>query len=245
VFDWDERHGPARLAFTSRHGGVSRAPYDELNLGGHVGDDVAAVETNRGRVAEAFGVSRDCLLFMNQVHGAGVAVVDGPWSAAGEVPEVDALVTADPALALAVLVADCAPVLFVDPAAGVVAAAHAGRAGMAAGVVHAVLDAMTRLGAVPSRMLARVGPAICGYCYEVPVHLRAEVAAAVPESVGVTRHGTPSLDVPAGVLAQLAARVPDVAWVGPCTFESARHFSFRRDRTTGRSAGVVRAGLPQ
>jgi YfiH family protein len=245
VFDWDERHGPARLAFTSRHGGVSRPPYDELNLGGHVGDDEAAVEGNRARVADAFGVPRECLLFMNQVHGAGVAVVDGPWPADGELPQVDALVTVNPALALVVLVADCAPVLFVDPTAGVVAAAHAGRAGMAAGVVDAVLDAMTGLGADLARMRARVGPAICGYCYEVPAPLRADVAAAVPDSVGVTRRGTPSLDVPGGVLAQLAARVPDVAWVGPCTMESARHFSFRRDRTTGRSAGVVRAGLPQ
>ena len=242
MLGWDERHGAARLAFTDRHGGVSAPPYDALNLGGHVGDDPAAVEANRGRVAAAFGVGPERLVFMTQVHGAGVAVVDAAWCErpAGEpLPEVDALVTARPGLALAVLVADCAPVLLADPAAGVVAAAHAGRRGMAAGVVHATLDAMESLGARAEQVVARVGPTVCGYCYEVPDELRASVAAAVPAGFGVTRRATPAVDVPSGVLSQLAARGVDAHWVGPCTLESADHYSFRRNRVTGRSAGVV------
>ena len=239
MLGWDDRHGAARLAFTDRHGGVSAPPYDALNLGGHVGDDPVAVEANRDRVAAAVGVPRERLVFMTQVHGAGVAVVDGGRPAGEPLPEVDALVTAQPGLALAVLVADCAPVLLADPAAGVVAAAHAGRTGMAVGVVHTTLDAMESLGARAERVVARVGPTVCGYCYEVPDELRASVAAAVPAGFGVTRRATPSVDVPSGVLSQLADRGVDAQWVGPCTLESADHFSFRRNRVTGRSAGVV------
>jgi hypothetical protein len=241
VFGWESEVGGARLAFTDRWGGVSKPPYDTLNLGGHVGDDQGAVEANRARVAAAFGVPRPNLLFMEQVHGSGVAVVDGPWAEDESVPRVDALVTANADLALAVLVADCSPVLLTDPGAGVVAAAHAGRVGMAVGVVDAVLDAMASLGADLSRTVARVGPAVCGYCYEVPAGLRAEVAAVVPRAAAVTRRATPALDVPGGVLEQLAARVGDAAWVGPCTVESPNCFSYRRDAVTGRSAGVVRA----
>jgi YfiH family protein len=243
VFSWELRTGAALLVFTDRHGGVSASPYDSLNLGGHVGDPPDAVEENRRRLAAAVGVARDHLLFMEQVHGPAVAVVDGPWTQGEPLPAVDALVTARPGLALAVLVADCAPVLLADPVAGVVGAAHAGRAGMAAGVVDAVLDAMESAGAQGSRIVARVGPTVCGACYEVPADLRAEVAAAVPAGFGVTRQGTPAVDVPAGVLSQLTARVADVAWAGPCTLESPDHFSYRRDRTTGRSAGVVVAGV--
>ncbi|MET7613886.1 laccase domain-containing protein, partial [Streptomyces seoulensis] len=126
----------AHFVFTDRWGGVSAAPYAELNLGGAVGDDPGAVRTNRELTAKALGVDPAGVVWMNQVHGAGVAVVDEPW---GErpVPEVDALVTTRRGLALAVLTADCVPVLLADPVAGVVAAAHAGRPGMLAGVVPA------------------------------------------------------------------------------------------------------------
>jgi hypothetical protein len=241
VIGWREEIGGARLAFTDRDGGVSRRPYDSLNLGGHVGDDPQAVAENRRRVAAAFDISPTHLLFMEQVHGRDVAVVDGPWPVDQPLPRVDALVTASPEVAVAVLVADCAPVLVVDPVAGVVAAAHAGRPGLAAGIVDATLDAMSGAGADLDRCVARVGPSVCAACYEVPEALRAEVAHRVPAARAVTRHGTPALDVPGGVLAQLSARVPDVAWVGPCTRETASQFSYRRERATGRSAGVVRA----
>ncbi|MFZ4284742.1 peptidoglycan editing factor PgeF [Streptomyces rhizosphaericola] len=234
----DSATGSAHFAFTDRWGGVSAAPYGELNLGGAVGDDPAAVGANRERAARGLGLDPASVVWMNQVHGRDVAVVDGPWGADAEVPAVDALVTTRRGLALAVLTADCTPVLLVEPVAGVVGAAHAGRPGLVAGVVPAVVEAMTALGARPSRITARTGPAVCGRCYEVPAEMRAEVAEAVPGTWAETSWGTPAVDVTGGVHAQLAALgVSDLHRSPVCTRESGDHFSYRRDRTTGRLAG--------
>ncbi|MGW7265547.1 peptidoglycan editing factor PgeF [Streptomyces sp. NPDC054842] len=229
----------AHFAFTDRWGGVSAVPYEELNLGGAVGDDPGAVRTNRELAAKSLGLDPARVVWMNQVHRADVAVVDEPW---GErpVPEVDALVTARRGLALAVLTADCTPVLLADPVAGVAAAAHAGRPGMVAGVVPAAVAAMVELGAEPSRIVARTGPAVCGRCYEVPDAMRAEVAAVEPAAHAETSWGTPAVDVTAGVHAQLERLgVRDREQSPVCTIESDDHFSYRRDRTTGRLAGYV------
>ncbi|MFF5019193.1 peptidoglycan editing factor PgeF [Streptomyces sp. NPDC001165] len=229
----------AHFAFTDRWGGVSAAPYEELNLGGAVGDDPAAVRENRELAAKALGLDAGQVVWMNQVHGADVAVVDAPW---GErpVPEVDAIVTVRRGLALAVLTADCVPVLLADPVAGVVAAAHAGRPGMVKGIVSAAVRAMAELGAEPGRIVARTGPAVCGRCYEVPEQMRAEVAAVEPTAHAETSWGTPAVDVSAGVHAQLdRLGVCDRAHSPVCTLESGDHFSYRRDRTTGRLAGYV------
>ncbi|MEU2896644.1 peptidoglycan editing factor PgeF [Streptomyces sp. NPDC088106] len=229
----------AHFAFTDRWGGVSAAPYAELNLGGAVGDDPGAVRANRDLAAKSLGADPARVVWMNQVHGADALVVDEPW---GErpVPEADAVVTARRGLALAVLTADCVPVLLADPAAGVVAAAHAGRPGMLAGVVPAAVRAMTGLGADPARIVARTGPAVCGRCYEVPDAMRADAAAAEPAAYATTSWGTPAVDVAAGVLAQLERLgVRDREQSPVCTLESDDHFSYRRDRTTGRLAGYV------
>jgi YfiH family protein len=229
----------AHFAFTDRWGGVSAAPYEELNLGGAVGDDPDAVRTNRELAAKTLGLDPALVVWMNQVHGDGVAEVDGPW---GErpVPEVDAIVTTRRRLALAVLTADCTPVLLADPVAGVAAAAHAGRPGMVAGVVPAAVRAMVKLGAETSRIVARTGPAVCGRCYEVPDAMRAEVAAVEPAAYAETSWGTPAVDVTAGVHAQLERLgVHDREQSPVCTRESQDHFSYRRDRTTGRLAGYV------
>ncbi|MEU2223708.1 peptidoglycan editing factor PgeF [Streptomyces sp. NPDC018347] len=229
----------AHFAFTDRWGGVSAAPYEELNLGGAVGDAPEAVRGNREAAAGALGLDPGLVVWMNQVHGADVAVVDAPW---GErpVPEVDALVTARRGLALAVLTADCVPVLLADPVAGVAAAAHAGRPGMVKGVVPAAVRAMVELGAEPERIVARTGPAVCGRCYEVPETMRAEVAAVEPAAHAETSWGTPAVDVSAGVHAQLdRLGVCDRAQSPVCTLESGDHFSYRRDRSTGRLAGYV------
>lgn len=229
----------AHFAFTDRWGGVSAAPYEELNLGGAVGDDPGAVRANRELAAGVLGLDPARVVWMNQVHGADVAVVDGPWGAAA-VPEVDAIVTARRGLALAVLTADCTPVLLADPAAGIAAAAHAGRPGMVAGVVPAAVRAMMELGAEPSRIVARTGPAVCGRCYEVPEAMRAEVSAVEPAAHAETSWGTPAVDVTAGVHAQLERLgVRDRAQSPVCTLESSDHFSYRRDRATGRLAGYV------
>lgn len=231
--------GGAHFAFTDRRGGVSASPYDSLNLGGAVGDDPADVEANRRRAAEALGRDPARVVWMNQVHGSDVAVVDAPWGG-GPVPAVDALVTVRADLTLAVLTADCVPVLLADPAAGVVAAAHAGRPGLVAGVVPATVEAMVRLGARPERITAMLGPSVCGRCYEVPERMRDDVVAVVPEAGATTRQGTPAVDVAAGVRAQLArlgVAASDESHV--CTLESGEHFSYRRERTTGRLAGYV------
>ncbi|MFF7243819.1 peptidoglycan editing factor PgeF [Embleya sp. NPDC008237] len=230
--------GGARFAFTDRWGGTGAAPYDELNLGDHVGDDPRVVAANRARTARALGLSPERVVWMNQVHGNTVTVVDA--ASAEPLPATDALVTATAGLALAVLVADCTPVLLADPQAGVVAAAHAGRPGLAAGVVPAAVRAMCELGADPARIVARTGPAVCGACYEVPEAMCEEVSAVVPAARARTREGTPGLDIPAGVWAQLAAQgVASGEKSHICTRESSDHFSYRRDRSTGRIAGYV------
>lgn len=229
----------AHFAFTDRWGGVSAAPYEELNLGGAVGDDPGTVTANREIAAKSLGLDPGDVVWMNQVHGSDVTVVDGPWRDR-PVPEVDAIVTARRGLALAVLTADCVPVLLADPVAGIAAAAHAGRPGMIAGVVPAALRAMTELGADPARIVARTGPAVCGRCYEVPDAMRTEVAAEESTAYAETSWGTPAVDVAAGVHAQLARLgVHDRAQSPVCTLESGDHFSYRRDRTTGRLAGYV------
>lgn len=242
MFLWSQRLEPgadrsgAHWGFTSRRGGVSAAPWDGLNLGGHVGDEPQAVEANRERLAEAVGVPRDHLLFMNQVHGDHVVVVDGPW--AGEVPDADGVVTTRPDVALAVLVADCTPVLLLDREAGVAGAVHAGRPGMVAGVAGRAVAAMRELGA--RDIEAAVGPSVCGRCYEVPATMREDAALVTPVSATVSWTGTPAIDVAAGVVAQLRELDVTVHWVPGCTRESADLYSYRRDKVTGRFAGVVR-----
>ena len=229
----------AHFAFTDRWGGVSAVPYEELNLGGAVGDDPDAVRTNRELAAKSLGLDPVLVVWMNQVHGADVAVVEEPWSAS-DIPSVDAVVTARRGLALAVLTADCTPVLLADSVAGIAGAAHAGRPGMVAGVVPAAVRAMVELGADPARIIARTGPAVCGRCYEVPADMRADVAAVEPAAYAETSWGTPAVDVTAGAHAQLdRLGVRDREQSPVCTRESDDHFSYRRDRTTGRLASYV------
>jgi hypothetical protein len=230
-----------RRVVTDRRGGRSASPYDSFNLGAHVGDDPAAVAANRERLARELGVPGDRLVWMTQVHGNGVAVLEE--APEGPVPDVDALVTATPGLVLCVLVADCVPVLLADPVAGVVAAVHAGREGVRQGVVSAALAAMTRLGARPGDVQALLGPAVCGADYEVPRALQVQVARVAPASAVRTRRGTPGLDLRAGIAEVLrGAGVGQVVHDPRCTVEDRRLFSHRRDGVTGRQAGVVWLG---
>jgi polyphenol oxidase len=226
------------MTITDRFGGASSAPYDSRNLGGAVGDDPATVRHNRDKTAAELGLDPARVVYMRQVHSADVAYVTEPFGA--EPPALDAVVTGEPGLGLCVLVADCVPVLVADPRAGLVGAAHSGRAGTALGVVPALVRAMAGRGADPARMTALVGPSACGRCYEVSAELRDDVAASLPETWSTTRRGTPALDVRAGVAAQLAAEgVADVRHDDRCTIESPELYSYRRDRTTGRFAGYV------
>jgi polyphenol oxidase len=213
---------------------VSAGRYTGLNLGAHVGDAADAVAENRRRLTERLGRP---VVYMDQCHGAEVAVVSG-------VPDVppsgDALVTTSTAVALAVLVADCVPVLLADSEAGVVAAVHAGREGVRQGVLPAALSAMASLGARARHVTALLGPAVCGACYEVPEQMQADVARVAPSAAVRTRAGTPGLDLRAGVEEILRrAGIPEVVQDPRCTVEDPQLFSHRRDGITGRQAGIV------
>lgn len=252
--------GPGvRAAFTTRRGGVSTGPWAELDLALHVGDDPAAVRRNRALLADAFGAP---IRYGQQVHGTTVVTVDAGSSSdavsesdaapesdvvseagdAGE-DECDAFVTGALGLGLGVLVADCLPVLLADPAVGVIATAHAGRRGLADGILQAVVRAMVKRGARPERIRAAVGPGAGPCCYEVPERLRDEVAAVLPSTAATTRRGTPSLDLPAGAVEALGlVGVQQVQRSGICTIDDERFFSYRRaaGEPTGRFAGIVR-----
>ena len=245
----DER-GRVAVAFTDRSGGVSSPPYAELSLAVPVApvSDLplpalrAEVEENEGRVLRALGATPGSLRSMRQVHGA--AVVDaGGGPTPDEPPVADALVTDRQGVVLSARAADCVPVLLGDDAARVVAAVHAGRVGLTAGVVPAALRALRDRGA--RRVTAWVGPHVCGRCYEVPAGLRDEVEAVVPGTASETSWGTPALDLGAGVRRQLEDATRDglaVEVVGHevCTVEDERFYSYRRQGAeAGRHAGLV------
>jgi len=227
--------GHAELAFTDRYGGVSAPPYDELNLAISGGDDEAAKAENRRRLLADFGPG-DVLCDLYQMHGADVVLAAPEWP---QRPHADGIVAMTPGLTLLVRAADCVPVLLVAPDQGVVGAAHSGRPGLVAGIVPATVARMRELGA--DRIEGWIGPHVCGRCYEVPQQMRADVAAVVPDSYAETSWGTPSLDLGAGVRAQLEELDVEVHDVSRCTRESADLYSYRRDgERAGRLAGVVR-----
>jgi purine-nucleoside/S-methyl-5'-thioadenosine phosphorylase / adenosine deaminase len=227
-----------RRVTTTRAGGVSAPPFDTFNLGDHVGDDPAAVAANRSRLAAAIGLGAERVVWMNQVHGDRVEVVDGPRDAA--VDNTDALVTATPGLALAVVTADCVPVLLADARAGVIAAVHAGRVGAQRGVVARALEAMLALGAQAGDVSALLGPAVSGRNYEVPAAMADEVEAALPGSRTTTAAGTPGLDLRAGIACQLRDLAVAAIDVDPrCTVADPTLFSHRRGAPTGRLASLV------
>jgi YfiH family protein len=235
-------------AFTGRAGGGSAAPYATLNLGLRVGDDLRRVLANRRRVATVLGLAGRPWALARQVHGAEILRVEagrlgqGPPEARPPLGDADGLVTSDPGVVLAVLTADCAPVLLADPAAGVVGAVHAGWRGLAAGVVEAGVAALAGLGADPGTCVGLVGPAVGGCCYEVGPDVREAVGARYPDALATTRAGRPALD-PAAAAAQALERagVGQVRVAGECTVDlEERYFSHRRDHgRTGRQAGIV------
>jgi YfiH family protein len=213
-------------------------PYASFNVGEHVGDRPEAVAANRERLAAGVGLPAQRLVWMEQVHGRTVAPVDGPRPQ--PVPATDALVTAEPGLAMVVLVADCVPVLLADPVAKVVGAVHAGRVGAGIGVLPAALEAMRRLGARTEDMEVLLGPSACGQCYEVPAQMQADVETRLPGSACRTRQGTAGLDLRAGLWRQLAAAGVARVGVDPrCTIEDPALYSYRREGVTGRLAALI------
>jgi YfiH family protein len=201
----------------------------------HVGDEATAVAYNRTALEARLGAP---IVWMRQVHGGDVTVIREVTTE--PVHDVDALVTDQPDVGIAVLVADCVPVLMADTQTGVLGVAHVGRRGLVAETAVNAATTMMELGADPGRIQAWLGPSICGRCYEVPVQLRAEVDLAAPGSSSTTYAGKPSIDIRAGLRRQLlGAGVRFVRDVGPCTNENSDYYSYRRDGVTGRTAGVV------
>lgn len=226
------------MVFTTRAGGASSSPYDSFNLGGHVDDDPAAVAANRERLAHVLGLDPGRFVWMEQLHTNTVTVVDGPQ--AGPVEATDAVVTREVGLALCVLVADCVPVLLADHSAGVVAAAHAGRLGARNGIVKKTVEEMVRLGANPGNIQALMGPAAAGESYEVPADMAADVERHLPGSRTKTRKGTSGLELRAGLVRQLLSLgVTHVDADPRDTVTDTDFFSYRREGTTGRQAGVI------
>jgi YfiH family protein len=237
-------------AFTGRVGGSSAPPYATLNLGLAIGDDLRRVLANRRRVATVLGLAGHPWALVRQVHGATVLRVEaralglGPPEGKAPLGEADGLVTAEAGVVLAMLTADCAPVLLADPGAGVVGAVHVGWRGLAAGVVEAGVAAMAGLGADPAAVVGLVGPAVGGCCYAVGPDVREAVGGRYPAALATTRDGRPALDPAAGAaqaLQQAGVGPTSIRLAGECTVDLAgRHFSHRRDHGhTGRQAGLI------
>jgi hypothetical protein len=215
--------------FFTREGGVSTGVYAGLNGGEGSVDIAEAVAENRARVAAHLGVEK--LVSVHQVHSDRAEVVTGPWGDAG--PRADAMVTNRPGYGLAILTADCAPVLFADRDAGVVGAAHAGWKGALAGVLEATIDAMVGLGAERGRIAAAVGPAISQAAYEVGPEF---LERFLDEDPGHSRFfaggggDRAMFDLPGFCLNRLrGAGVRSAEWTGHCTYaDEASFYSYRR-----------------
>lgn len=208
-----------RIYFSSRHAG---------NFGDHVGDDPQSVATRRGDLARALSV--DQVAFMNQVHGNLIVEVQ---EASEAIPTCDALITTVKGLALAVMVADCIPLLLTSDVA--VAAVHVGRPGLVAGIAPLVVRRLKELGA--SQISAFIGPSICRDCYEVSPEMYQEISGEFPATA--TSPELHALDLIAGLRHQLGQEVREITDLHLCTKQSPDHFSYRREHQTGRQVGVV------
>lgn len=232
--EWDLPAGVGAL-LTTRAGGQSIGPFASFNLGGHVGDDPAAVAANRARLRGFLPAEP---LWLNQVHGAAVADAD----MCEAVPEADAALARSSRRACAVLTADCLPVLLCDDDASVVAAAHAGWRGLAAGVLENTVRGM---GVAPHRVRAWLGPAIGPQAFEVGDEVRAAFVAADPEAAAafVARQVEGKWLADLFQLARrrlIAAGVTRISGGGVCTVSAPQRFySYRRDGVTGRFASLV------
>ena len=244
----------ADVAVTTRAGGVSKAPYDTLNLGLHVGDDAADVVMNRERAADAFGVGLGALVFARQMHRAATVLVGGADAGRGAraeddaVADADVLVTATTGMTLVILVADCVPLALVDPVARVLAVVHAGWRGTAGGVVGAALDALGAVGGEAARVQAWVGPGVAAERYQVTDEVRDGLAGAVAPAAlddGVARPDGPGhwlVDLAAANRQQMRARGVSDERIYDCGVTTAddRLFSDRAARPCGRFALLAR-----
>ena len=221
-----------RHAFFTRQGGVSEGIYATLNGGIGSSDEPSRVQENRRRMTETLGIRPDALISVYQVHSPDAVVVEGPWTA--ERPKADGMVTAVPGLALGITTADCGPVLFADPEARVIGAAHAGWRGAVTGVLESTLDAMERLGARREKIVAVLGPTIGQKAYEVGPDFIERFTTEAPGHerflAPAERPGHAMFDLPGFIGARLAAAgIGGFTDLGLCTYsDEERFFSYRR-----------------
>ncbi|HSF64550.1 MAG TPA: peptidoglycan editing factor PgeF [Paracoccaceae bacterium] len=221
---------PLAHGFFTRKGGASSGIFQGLNCGPGSSDLAEVVAINRARAAAALGASADALVTLNQVHSADVVTLDAPPT---DRLRADGMVTATPGLVLAVLTADCQPVLFADPQAGVIGAAHAGWRGAQAGVLEATLDAMEALGARREATIAVIGPTISQAAYEVGPEFFEGFLDDDPANGRFFAQGRGDrllFDLPAYGLHRLRqAGVGHAEWTRHCTYRDPdRFFSYRR-----------------
>ncbi len=236
--DWP---APARVraVATTRAGGVSRGAFATLNLGMHVGDEPEAVRENRARLVAALGLTAGPL-WLHQVHGTTVADA----ATAAPVPSADAMVADRPGAVCVIMTADCLPVLFCNDAGSVVAAAHAGWRGLAAGVLEATVAALADRGAAAATLMAWIGPAISAPAYEVGADVRSAFLAADPAAAAgfaPNAHGRWQLDLPGLARQRLESLGVGRVFGGDlCTAtDPRRYFSHRRDGACGRQATLI------
>lgn len=230
------RNSSVLHGFFTRMGGVSDGIYRGLNVGLGSHDDRSAVVENRERVCSHFGLSAADLATPHQIHSPDVVVAEAPFI--DERPKADAVVTATPGIVIGVLTADCGPVLFADPDAGVVGAAHAGWGGALRGILESTIEAMLTLGARRENIRACLGPSISGKNYEVGPEFVERFVAADPANERwfspSEREGHSMFDLPAYTLARLEAAGVSAEATGLCTYaDEDRFFSYRRTTHRG------------
>lgn len=217
------------IHFTDRLGGFSSDGYASLNLGDHVGDLPEVVAQNRKVISDQFGNTQ----YMNQVHGNRVAVIE---EVTDEIPTADAMVTGISGITLAVMIADCIPLILTSKHA--VAAVHVGRKGLVNRVTAKTVEILREISDQP--IGATIGPAICGKCYEVSQEIYDEVIQSHPSAAARTNSDTPALDLVAGLISDLQnLGITEINTQTRCTAENENLFSYRRDAITGRQAGLV------
>lgn len=228
----------SRSIFTSRAGGFSKAPFDGFNLASHVGDDASSVKANRAELAKKIGLPLQSIFYMNQIHGAAVAEIkaDSDFTFA---PSVDALFTTEKRVALVTLIADCVPLLLHSSDA--VAAVHVGRKGLVAGVFQETLQIFKNHGITSSEISAEIGASICAQCYEVDIDIYEEVTKKIPQAStnNLSPNGKPCLGVESGLIGLLEQQGIRWSSANQCTVHDSGYFSYRRDGSTGRQAGVI------
>jgi YfiH family protein len=239
LLHWGAPH-QIKTMITNRHGGFSQAPFDSLNLGSHVGDDSAVVQKNRDALKALLPNEP---VWLNQIHGTQVADVDEHGSG---VPNADASVTTRPGRVLAIMTADCLPVLLATKDGKVVGAAHAGWRGLAAGVIEQTVTLMRakQNNQTQSEILAYLGPAIGPHAFEVGSEVRDIFMAQNPASAAcfepLQEKGKYLADIYA--LASLRLNAMGIDFIeggGECTLQNPDYFSYRRDQKTGRMGSFI------